>query len=87
MDSLETEQLDPILNVWHLRLNGNGKTFDAICTVHPETTNQLYVSGAVSLVPRGIPRLLRLGSQWALTQGYVTLRYVHNGRQRIIHLK
>lgn len=86
MDQLEIEQvLDH--DVWLLRLNGDGQTFDAVCTVWRLEEDLLFVAAGMSRVPDGMGRILAQARQPFIDKGFRRMRYVSGGVMADVTIK
>lgn len=86
MDTIEFTRMNPLLNVWEVRLNGDGEEFDAICIVKAEADDTAYISGLMSRVPRGWHRIAKLGKPKLYEMGFRRMRYRRNSVDYTVEL-
>lgn len=75
-----TVEIEELVNdqVWMLRLNGDGSTFDAVCVITRIDPLTIYACAALSLIPGGITELTRLSKPYFKEKGYTHYQYIHN---------
>lgn len=78
---VEIEKLDTIPSTWIIRLNGDGNTFDAVCTVVHKTDSLLEIKAALSKLGSGVfvSMLLDIADYFS-DLGYKNIIFTHNGK-------
>lgn len=78
--AVDIQRIAPDLNVWIVRLNGNGVTFDAVCTVVEIDSETIKALGAMSAKRLGMLQMLNEAAVHFRAMGYKRLCYVHNNK-------
>lgn len=84
---IEIEELSTTPKVWILRLDGDGNTFNAVCTVVHKDDDTVEAKGACSRVAGGVLEILLKSSKYFLKLGYSKLSYKHNGKDVVKSIK
>lgn len=77
---ISIEPLNTTPPTWIVRLNGNGVTFDAVCTVVEIDSETIKALGAMSAKRLGMFQLLNEAAWHFRDMGYKRLCYVHNAK-------
>lgn len=80
MDKVDIEQVGEY-PVWILRLNGDGRTFQAVCCSWLAGPNEIFIAAGMSKVHGGLVKMVTLAQPFFKSKGASKLRYIHNGRE------
>lgn len=78
--SVELERFSPELNIWYARLNGDGITFDAVCTIRAIKSDTLAIEGLCSRSNKDIKELFDAIYDEFKYSSYDKIRYVRRGK-------
>lgn len=75
-----TVEIDTLVadEVWILRLNGDGSTFDAVCVITRIDAKTIYACAALSLIKGGVTEIAKLSKPFFKELGYTHYQYIHN---------
>lgn len=77
---ISIEPLKTTPPAWIVRLNGDGVTFDAVCTVIEIDRETIKAIGAMSAKRLGMLQMLNEAAVHFRAMGYKRLCYVHNNK-------
>ena len=66
--------------VWIIRLNGDGSTFDAVCVIVRLDAVTIYACAALSLIKGGATEITKLSKPYFKEKDFTHYQYKHNGK-------
>lgn len=85
----DIEPLNCKPRAWILRLNGDGATFDAVCTIFEVASDRVVALGALSNAAKknGMMQMIVDCKDYFVSEGFLHLEFTHNHKQFEFNLK
>lgn len=82
----EITQVDPMLNIWTARLNGNGFDFDAVCTIRAVSNDTILICGVCAKTGAQPTQMFRDIRKYFQGTQYLHAKFVRNGVDRSLQI-